>query len=891
MTTGTYTVAAGESMAIKAKKQYSSGTLSYQYSTDGGETWSTAQSITPSSTSYEIVAISGLPAGSAKIKFTGTYIDIERIYGYTAVQEPVMTLSPAATTYDFGMQTAAADYEMTVTNSGTAEMTGMTATLSGDDAADYQVALSIPDGSTATITENVATIPVGQTVKVTATLKTSTEYKEHTATLTISATDLASKAITLTGKTRDASKWYVDFADGSIPSSFVEKGSWSVSSQAAYSGSGESSLISQPIDLAAGEKIYFDAKKPSYGSPSLKVRYSVNGGISWSDYVDYASAISSSAYSSHEIDLGNSDAVTAIVEFKGNYYMYLDNIYGGTLAADAPMVSVKKGGTAVESGTTESFGQILAEATAAYTITNMAGGTLTITEPVTVTGGASATVSATSLTSGQSATLTITMPVASPYGEKSGAVTVATSLGDFVINYTATTLDPDALNIDFADNTKPAGWYFGSNWSVSGQQATQESGTASDIVTQKLTVAGASDALTFQAARSSNYSAPTFKVYTSQDRANWTEVDLSDVTLTTAYQTVTVSGLTAGDYYVKISGSRVKVDNFLGWTKAALPEHDLYVTSTSFPTTAQTVGNTISCTANVISLIASSETDVYAKLFINGSEVETAEKAAVTSSTTTAFSMNYTLPATVGTVKAQIKVYYSDGTEAFATAVNDIVVDYPSLSLYETDASLTLTAGTYNVTLDHDFVAGWNTVCLPFGINVTDIHASAVAYAFTKYNTSSKELTFTKATTLTAGQPYVIYTPEAISTNYTFNGVTIADANLTAGASTDNGVTFQGTYTKVTFSNIEGDQYGLTAAGKIAKASASATMKGFRGYFTGLPAGARVTFNNLDETTGIRAITVDTTAPEGTYNLQGQKVEQLNKNGLYIINGRKVIVK
>ena len=33
------------------------------------------------------------------------------------------------------------------------------------------------------------------------------------------------------------------------------------------------------------------------------------------------------------------------------------------------------------------------------------------------------------------------------------------------------------------------------------------------------------------------------------------------------------------------------------------------------------------------------------------------------------------------------------------------------------------------------------------------------------------------------------------------------------------------------------------------------------------------------------------TAAEGTYNMQGQKVEQLKKGGLYIINGRKQVVK
>lgn len=212
------------------------------------------------------------------------------------------------------------------------------------------------------------------------------------------------------------------------------------------------------------------------------------------------------------------------------------------------------------------------------------------------------------------------------------------------------------------------------------------------------------------------------------------------------------------------------------------------------------------------------------------------------------------------------------------------------LSLYETDASLTLTAGTYNVKLDHDFVAGWNTVCLPFEIEVSQIDENAVAYAFTSYNTTTKELTFEKRTFLTAGQPYVVYVPEAFTTDLQFNGVTINEANTTAGAITDNDVTFQGTYTKMAAGTLT-SCYGLTADGHIKKASASATMNGFRGYFTGVPANARVAFVGDEDTQGIHAITIETAAPEGTYNMQGQKVEQLNRGGLYIINGKKVVIR
>ena len=869
LTTSTYQVANGESMVIRAKANQASfyyPSLSYRYTTDGGSNWSSTKSITPTSTSeYEIIVISDIPeADEAVIEFTGKYIDIERIYGYTAVAKPAMTLSPAATNHDFGMQTAAAEYVITVTNSGTAEMTNLAAALTGDDAEDFEVAVS---KSTVPYTgENTAT--------VTVTLKASTEYKEHNATLTISADGLANKEITLTGKTRDGSKWYVDFAS-EIPSSFVEQGSWSVTSQyATTTSSTENSLITQPINLAAGEKIYFDAYNPYSGS--LKVRYSLNGGISWSNFVDYTPAISTSgSYSSHEIDLENASAVTAVIEFKGRYYIRLDNVYGGTLNNTASMIKVTKSAEIVENGVTEPFGSISTQATATYTITNVGNGTLTITSPVATTGVATAAVNATSLGNGESATLTITMPVEAPYGEKSGAVTVNTSLGNFVINYTATTMNPNALDEQFASG-KPAGWYFGGYWEIESQTAQNSASGIADLITEQLTVAGPSDKLTFKAAKTGS-SAETFRVYTSQDRVTWDAVDLGELTLTTSYQDVNISGLAAGDYYVKITGARVKVDNFLGWTKKN-NTRDLYVTATSFPA-ATTKGNKATITADVTSLIAD-ETGVYAKLFIDGSEEATAAAQDVALNGTTTFSFTYAIPEKK---TAQIKVYYSGDTEAFATAVNTMKVNY---ALSET-SSEAITTGIYDVTLTRSFQQGWNSICLPFAVE--DIESvfgeDAKVYQFTSY--TSSYVTFETVGEMSAGTPYLIKMPEASSEAIVLNDCNITTAD--AGKVEISGVTFQGTYAPKEAGTLTG-MYGITTENDIRPATADASMDGFRAYLIGSLANARIMI--FDETTGIKTVygSKEILGDGRVYNLNGQHVENAKK-GVYIVNGKKVVIK
>ena len=870
ITTGTYTVAKGESLVVEACKNSSSSyatiALTYSYSTDGGSTWSAAKDITPTSTSYELIAISDIPVGSAIIKFTGTNVDIDRIYGYTAVNKANIALDKTAD-YDFGMKTADDYYVITVTNDGTAAMTGLTATLA--TGTDYSAEVSKTD------------LAVNETATVTVTQKfdAAKGLASLADVLTISADGLAAKTINLSGKTRDASKWYVDFADG-IPSNFVETGSWSASSNyASTNSSTETSLITQPITLAAGEKIQFDAKNPYSGS--LKVRFSINGGISWSDYIDYSSQMNSSTFTTLILDLGNTAEVTAIVEFCGRYYVQLDNIYGGTLNATAPMVQVKESTTVVESGITKAFGPISSETTATYTIKNVGNGTLTITSPVTTTGAATATVSATSLANGQSATLTITMPVAAPYKYKEGVVTVETSLGDFVINYNATVLNPNALDEQFASG-KPAGWYFGGYWEVSSQRAENTASGVADLITEQLAVAGTSDVLTFQAAKSGS-STPTFNVYTSQDRVNWTPVDLSGLTLTTSYQDVNISGLAAGDYYVKISGARVKVDNFLGWTKKN-NTRDLYVTATSMPATAQ-LGVQYTATATVNNLIGTQ--NVCAKLFF-GDDVVASETISMAQHENKTISIAYT-PETLGEYDAKVVVcYVDDDAVAYESEKSTVVVDYPSLTLSETTAP-TLTDGTYNVTLDRTFNAGWSTVCLPFALPVSEIQKGAVAYKFTDYKVegTAKTLSFEKVTELEAGKPYVIWTESAIS-SLTLNAVVIS-AKTEAQTVTFNNVSFVGTFERIDVPGMDG-KWGVTAAGKIGVGNSSAYINGFRAYFEGELQNARLAVFD-DDVTGIRYLSADQLNNDAIYNLNGQRVETMKKGQMYIKNGKKMIRK
>ena len=111
------------------------------------------------------------------------------------------------------------------------------------------------------------------------------------------------------------------------------------------------------------------------------------------------------------------------------------------------------------------------------------------------------------------------------------------------------------------------------------------------------------------------------------------------------------------------------------------------------------------------------------------------------------------------------------------------------------------------------------------------------------------------------------------------------------------GAYFRGTFAPVAAGewtkNADDDViYGVTSAGRIAKAGANASIDGFRAYFD-LPAGAtaRLSFADEDGTvTVINAIDFDKVTNGEVYNLNGQRVEG-TKKGLYIINGKKKVVR
>ena len=129
------------------------------------------------------------------------------------------------------------------------------------------------------------------------------------------------------------------------------------------------------------------------------------------------------------------------------------------------------------------------------------------------------------------------------------------------------------------------------------------------------------------------------------------------------------------------------------------------------------------------------------------------------------------------------------------------------------------------------------------------------------------------------------------------NGVLLADISTygnNPSSTSKNGITFQGTYVRKDY--VDGDDwYGVTSSGQVLQAGEGAYVKGYRAYFTGIQPptnGARVSIvlEGDDTTTDLGFVKMVDKDATDVYTLSGQKVQKAGK-GLYIVNGRKVVIK
>jgi len=216
---------------------------------------------------------------------------------------------------------------------------------------------------------------------------------------------------------------------------------------------------------------------------------------------------------------------------------------------------------------------------------------------------------------------------------------------------------------------------------------------------------------------------------------------------------------------------------------------------------------------------------------------------------------------------------------------------------YEADVTLTRTLQT----------GGWNTLALPFNVEATTLSAINAQLALASGSMTVKELTgssfdsgtltltFGDATSMKAGTPYLVkVTPAAVNlATMPFAGAEVSKTAVTVETTAVDFVPTLG------LTEVTGDPKEILFVSSGNKLLHPTTlpdnMKGFRAYFKLKGDAVNASSFTLDfgdgNTTGIQTIENGEVNSESVYDLQGRRVNNANQKGVYIKNGKKVIVK
>jgi len=195
--------------------------------------------------------------------------------------------------------------------------------------------------------------------------------------------------------------------------------------------------------------------------------------------------------------------------------------------------------------------------------------------------------------------------------------------------------------------------------------------------------------------------------------------------------------------------------------------------------------------------------------------------------------------------------------------------------------------GTYpTVKITRTLTAGnWATAVYPFAVSGVDKIA-----VLDSYNKSTGALGFTTATESTANVPFLMRSTADKSE------ISLSNVEVAAAAATDavkNEASLKGVYAATTVDN-SAKNYVLSNNVIYPIGANSATVNPYRAYIQiaqDADPARGLTFTVDGETTAIDGITAGENAEDGAvYNLQGQRVVKAQK-GLYIKDGRKVMVK
>lgn len=253
------------------------------------------------------------------------------------------------------------------------------------------------------------------------------------------------------------------------------------------------------------------------------------------------------------------------------------------------------------------------------------------------------------------------------------------------------------------------------------------------------------------------------------------------------------------------------------------------------------------------------------------------------------------------------EVVFNASTQVRAVQIIVTIVMPKSYTLDETSTQNVIENCSYaNVTLKRTVESShWNTFCVPFSLTadqITKYFGEGTLLRTYEGDFNNNIANFKVVDNIEAGKPYLLKPGNAVVENPTFEEVSVVATNLDADKNPQavgDAAMFQmkGIYNHVTLAQNETNLY--LGEGNLFYYPADAEaceMNGLRAYFI-VPENTDINKlrANIDGTaTSLGAIfnTEENNAP--VYNLQGQRVgSSLGslKSGIYIKNGKKVVVK
>lgn len=485
------------------------------------------------------------------------------------------------------------------------------------------------------------------------------------------------------------------------------------------------------------------------------------------------------------------------------------------------------------------------------------------------------------------------------YGAHTATITVTPTVGEAAtLAVSAKVADPNLWSEDFQGEGQPEGWEVGSsNWTFANGVARATYGSYSTgykyfLTTPTLEVAEG-ESLEFQYRGTANYT--DIRIQMSKDGGEFEDFETISCNTMNEFETYVIDGLEPGNYQFRFANDNYELDNFEGF-KLAVLEHDMAITASDIPSRGDTASEYVASVT--VQEKAGKDETVTAKLYIDGNVVATAEQEVAANEEAT-IELSFEPTEAVVFKKAYIEITYAEGLTKKTDEVSVYIQEVTVKVLDEVAVNeFSGTTETYDrVKLNYTVKQGWNTIAVPFMISDLSVFGENVqAYLFSDY--ADGELKFSRTTMIPAATPCVFYTEAPSTKQISFNSVTIYSYNAVEEdcAVTKNEATFQGTYAPIAAPGMQGKYGVVPSTGKIQKGGAGASIKALRAYFI-LPEnvdGSKLIMTFVEEegdATSIKGIENLNIENAEMFDLSGRKVIGQKKAGIYILNGKKVVVK